>query len=174
MHRILLTFLAVVLVLSLPDRSYAMIELLSVFFVVASAVLSVAGALLAAVLKTVILRYGVTGEARPSMLKVAAVAVWEALTLNISMLIALCSLEPVYVQAPGNKLLFFAAFLTNATVLQTFLALFPNYWLMQSTDHYSVGSNSTAHRVGMATLLSLVSPLVATAIVLGLGLSVSI
>lgn len=50
-----LTFMVAMLLLSFPDRSYAMIELLSVFFAVGSAVLSIAGASLAAIPKVVIL-----------------------------------------------------------------------------------------------------------------------
>ncbi len=105
------------------------------------------------------------------MLKVAAVAVWEALTMNLSILITLSWLEPVAAQ--GHSPLIIAGFVTVATVVQAFLAFFPNSWLMRSSAHNSAGACDTSQRMGMAALFSLLAPLVAAAIALGLGLSIS-
>lgn len=173
MHRMLPIFLVAMLWLSLPDRSYAMIEFLPAFLAIALAGVVIVGALPAAILKIVILKYGVTGGSAPRLLRVVAVAGWETLTMSLSMLVVFSRLEPVAFPAEGQKWCFVAAALALATVLQAFLALFPNHWLIQSGVHGIPAGNDTVHGIGMAVFFSLVTPVITSAIVLGVMHSVS-
>jgi len=150
-----------------------MIELLPAFFAVAFVGLSIAGAALAAVFKTVILRWAMSGGCRPRLRRVAAVAVWETLTMSLTMFVAFSRLDTAAVRMTDQKVIFIAAALALATVLQVFLALFPNHWLMQSGDRGVPVGNNSLQGIGMAVFLSLVAPVVTSVIVLGVLQSLS-
>jgi hypothetical protein len=168
----LMILLALSLLLVFPQDSYAMIELLPAFFAIAIGGVILIGALIASIVKTLIIRYLAAGEKLPSFKRIAAVAVSDMITMGLAATVALTLVQNSLVPANPHKALAFVTFFLSATVIHMVIAFWPNSFLLESPAR-AVSQNETAlSGMAMAAILALSTPLVVILLCLIIGYTV--
>jgi hypothetical protein len=163
---------ALALLLVFPQRSYAMIELLPAFFAIAIGGVILIGALIASIVKTIIIKYLAAGQNLPSFKRIAAVAASDMITMGLAAAIAFTLVENSLVPANPHKALAFVTFFLSAAVIHVVFALWPNSFLLESRAG-AVSQNETAlSGMAMAAILALSTPLVVVSLCLIIGYSV--
>ncbi len=173
MRRTLVALSALILFTVFPGDSWAMIELLAVFFAVVAVLIAAVSSVTAAVVKAVLLRYVIAPVNRPSLARLSAVALWEMITMSFALFLAGASLETFFVPDSPNKALLIAAFFGLAAAIQVLFGIFPNSRLIRPTPTEDPTGDNIVGRIGTAALLALITPVLVTLFVLGIGLSVA-
>jgi hypothetical protein len=166
-----MTLSALAILLVFPEHSYAMIELLPAFFVIAIGGVILAGALIASIVKTVIIRYLAAGENLPSFKRIAAVAISDMITMSLSLTIAFASVQAYLVPANPHKTLVLVTFFIYATVLHVFIAILPNSFLIEPRAGRASSSERAFSRIAVAAILAFLTPLVVSSLCLIIGYS---
>jgi hypothetical protein len=162
---------ALALVLVFPQRSYAMIELLPAFFVIAMGGIILSGASIASIVKTLIIRYLAVGENIPSFKRIAAVAVSDIITMSLSLTIAFTSVQAYFVPSNPHMTLVLVTFFVYATVIHVFIAILPNSFLIEPRAGRASSSERAFSRIAVAAILAFLTPLVVSSLCLIIGYS---